>query len=371
MGYNTPGIITSWRCNTIVKGSIIWLNYNSASFINVALKSLDSVLQIDYDDYELIVVDNGSTDGSFERIREYVEKHKKSGIKIKFVRSCRNLGYAGGMNLGWEARSRDSKYVVFLNNDLIVEYDSLRKIIDFMEGDEKLAASNGLIFLGNEKRIFSAGGFGTELWEFGNICWSLTVDECIGVDKPHYVTYANGAYMVVKANIIEKVCPRGKPFIDETFLYLDDHLLGLILWNKGYKIMYIPIRAGFHFEGLTTGRSLLKMYIISRNTTATTEIVNMRFSRIRHLYTLMHILSYSFSAISKPYDNTKKYYYMIKGVVSGLRLSRLLSNIIGYLDITKAPYVPLSLKDLYYKVITKFNSTFTVPITFDKLRYPP
>jgi len=144
----------------MVKASIIWLNYNSSNFIDIALTSIDSVLNLDFDNYEVIIVDNASSDGSFQKIKRYVDDRKPGSIKVKYVVSDVNRGYAGGMNLGWEAKDPESKYVAFLNNDLIVEQQSLRKIIDFMEGDEKLAAANGLIYGRDGKRVYSAGVLG-------------------------------------------------------------------------------------------------------------------------------------------------------------------------------------------------------------------
>jgi len=105
----------------MVRASLIWLNYNSSSFIDIALRSIESALSLDFDDYDVIVVDNASSDGSFERIRKFVEGRKPSSVRVKFVRSDANGGYAGGMNLGWEARDPETKYVAFLNNDLILE----------------------------------------------------------------------------------------------------------------------------------------------------------------------------------------------------------------------------------------------------------
>jgi len=252
----------------MVKASIIWLNYNSSNFIDIALMSIDSVLNLDFDDYEVVVVDNASSDGSFQRIKRYIDERKPGSIKVKYVVSDVNRGYAGGMNLGWEAKDPESKYVAFLNNDLIVEQQSLRRTIDFMEGDETLAAANGLIYMRDGKRIFSAGGFGSEHWSFGNICYSAFEHECPGIDKAHHVTYAVGTYAVVKVNAISKACPNGRPFIDETFLYLDDNLLGLMLWNKGYKVAYIPVRAGIHFEGLSTKIPGVGLYYVNRASTA-------------------------------------------------------------------------------------------------------
>ena len=202
----------------MVRASLIWLNYNSLGFMDIALKSIESVLNLDFNDYEVVIVDNASSDGSFERIRKFVEEKKPSSVRVKFVRSDVNRGYAGGMNLGWEARDPETKYVAFLNNDLIIKPGSLRKLIERMEGEEELAVVNGLIYLGDGKKVFSVGGWIDELLIGGNICDGLSVSECSDINKEHYVTYANGAYMLVKAEAVRKAGPNGKPFIEETFL---------------------------------------------------------------------------------------------------------------------------------------------------------
>jgi len=96
----------------MVKASLVWLNYNSLNFMDIALKSIESVLSLDFDGYEVVIVDNASSDGSFERIRRFVEEKKSSSVRVKFVRSDANRGYAGGINLGWEARDPLAKACV-------------------------------------------------------------------------------------------------------------------------------------------------------------------------------------------------------------------------------------------------------------------
>jgi GT2 family glycosyltransferase len=327
------------------KASLIWLNYNSRHFIDVALRSIDSVLNLDFDDYEVIIVDNASTDGSFETIRRFVERHKPSHVGVRFVRSDANRGYAGGMNMGWEARDPDAEYVAFLNNDLIVEPESLRKIIEHMNGDEEIAAANGLIYFGDGKTIFSAGGFVTENLVRGNICYKVFEDDCPGVGKPHYVTYASGAYMVVKVDAVRRACPDGKPFMGETFLYLDDDLLGLILWNKGYKVMYVPVKSGAHYEGLTAGIkrgkvSFSKFYWY-RNSTVLYYLVHSRYYRIMWLYSLRRLIGYKVLAPIRQ-DCGEIY----EAVRDGLRIRHFFIKKVGVLSLYKAPYVPVSTIDV-------------------------
>jgi GT2 family glycosyltransferase len=61
----------------------------------------------------------------------------------------------------------------------------------------------------------------------------LLEGECYKKDKPHRVSYADGAYMIISVNAIKDASPIGKPFLDRAFLYFDDYVLGLLLWNRG------------------------------------------------------------------------------------------------------------------------------------------
>lgn len=72
--------------------SILLLNYNSSDFIDLVIESLKAVKNLDYANYELILVDNGSSDGSFETIKDFI---KRINLNSKFVRLERNLGFTG------------------------------------------------------------------------------------------------------------------------------------------------------------------------------------------------------------------------------------------------------------------------------------
>jgi GT2 family glycosyltransferase len=353
----------------LVKATIIWLNYNSSRFINIVFRSLDSVFNIDYDNYEVIVVDNASNDGSFEKIKNYVEKCKHSGIRVKILRSDVNRGYSGGMNLGWNVRDLDSKYVVFINNDVVVEPDSLRKIIEYMESSHRIGAANGLLYLGDRKRINTAGNYISEDWSLGCICNNVFKYECPGVDKLHYITYPTGAYMVVKAEIIKKVFPEGKPFIDSTFLYLDDDLVGLTLWNYGYKVAYIPIEAGMHFENLTLKRmSKIALYYATRAQIARINIIRTRFYTSRYIYVIAATIRY---ILINVLSGRNVFVSPIRVVNDGLKLSELIKHKIGVLDLYKAPFVPVNTINSWNRLITRHIlriSKIQSLVTFDMLR---
>ena len=83
--------------------SVFWVNYNSIHVINIIKKSLDAIFQLDYPNFEIMIVDNCSTDSSEEVIEEHVKSKAINGVKVKFLRLSRNLGFAGGVN---NARAR-------------------------------------------------------------------------------------------------------------------------------------------------------------------------------------------------------------------------------------------------------------------------
>ena len=91
------------------KTSIIWLNHDSSRIMPIILESLESIVNLDYpsDRYELIVVDNGSTDGSFEKIKELLER---KSLRKRIIKLNHNLGFAGGNNIGFKERRKASTY---------------------------------------------------------------------------------------------------------------------------------------------------------------------------------------------------------------------------------------------------------------------
>jgi GT2 family glycosyltransferase len=298
------------------------------------------LLDLNYDNYEIIIVDNASTDGSFEAIRDFAERFKPSNVRVRFVRSDRNRGYSGGMNLGWLARDPESKYVVFLNNDLVVHPLSLHEIIEYMESETDVGAASGLIYYGDGRTIYSAGGVVTELWSAGGVCWTLSEHECYGKDRPHYVTYADGAYMVVNSGIVKRVGVYGKPFIVKAFLYFDDYVLGLLLWNKGYKVRYYPLKAGLHYAHRTIKPTI--NYFGIRAQIALMSVMKTRFRPIASLYLLRRLSIHSTLCVR----GVKRSCEIVRAIYDGLSLGSYAKRYLGTLTIYKAPYLRASNEEL-------------------------
>jgi len=239
--------------------SIIWINYNSMHIIDKVLESLSAALSLDYPRYEVIVVDNGSTDGSFEKIRGVLDRggHK---VSIRVIRLDRNYGFTGGANRGFAARNPDAKYVVLLNNDAVPYPDSLSKLVEVMEAYPELGAAQGVIVEPDTGLIDTAGGYITEyltghLYRHGE---PLSV-----MRKPVYVSYADGAYSIWRVRAVLEANKANKMFYDELFAYCDDNVLGAKLWTKGYKVASFPIVTARHKRSSTFKKFSEKVFYLN------------------------------------------------------------------------------------------------------------
>lgn len=215
-------------------------NYNGEKYLKSCLNSL---LATDYPNFRVIVVDNGSTDNSVEFI-------KKNYPTVRMIRNNENLGYARAINVAME--SVESEYVVFLNNDIIVESNWLRQLMLYMNSIKKVAAANPkILFLHNKEVINSAGG-SCDIYGVG---WNRGNGE---IDRGQYdavkeVFYVNGAALLTKKDVWEDV----GSFDERYFLYGEDLDWCWRARTKGYKILYVPSAKIYH-QWRGSGGSMIK-----------------------------------------------------------------------------------------------------------------
>ena len=175
--------------------SIIMLNYNGA---DVVTKCVESVLATTYSNFEIIFVDNGSADGSYESIADQFGNDSR----MVLVRNNLNKGFAGGNNIGLKC-ARGS-YITLLNNDTVVEKDWITETLKVAESDEKIGIiQSKLFFWYNRDMLESAGafidktGYGFERGFVKGRAMYNTVDE---------VFYANGAAVTINKKALDKMC---------------------------------------------------------------------------------------------------------------------------------------------------------------------
>jgi GT2 family glycosyltransferase len=339
------------------KISIIWLNYNSMKILPLVLQSLESVASLDYpnDRYEIIIVDNSSTDGSFKKIREFVEK--RSSLRKKIIKLDKNLGFTGGNNIGFKARDRESKYVLLLNNDAILLQHGLKTLVEYAENFENLGGLQGVILQYGTRLIDSAGDFLDELlrpYMLGSgheYPWILR--------KPVYVTFTTGAVALYDAGAVLK-CIGDKLFLDELFAYYDDVVLGLMLWSCGFSSISIPKVVAYHARSSTFRRKgSFGIYFFERNRIAIALISNTRYKHMVFLHTARNIVT---AMLKTELDVSK---IEARALADGLELGKLLRSRGIFIDLYKAPIIRIEPKDLIYyftsrHMVTRYREEWAI-----------
>jgi GT2 family glycosyltransferase len=320
--------------------SILWLNYNSSPFTEIALESLNNVQNLEYPNYELIAVDNGSSDGSFKVLEEIIED---MNIKYKIINLERNLGFTGGNNVAYRAKSLDSKYVVLLNNDAVPCADSLTNLVGEMEKDKMLGSAQGVILNYDGKSIDTAGGFDSELL---TSYLFLNGREAGAMDKEICISHANGAYAIYRICAVEQAMGNCNELLDhELFGFREDDVIGFRLWNSGFKAKAFPFIVGRHERSSSLGRTALKrLYLSLRNWVIINEITNSRYKSWIELI----IARYGFMSsvvFGKRKDLKERPSVFLKTVQKAINDGRRIGRkkrLNGFLDIYKAPIIKVS-----------------------------
>ncbi|MBS7648475.1 MAG: glycosyltransferase family 2 protein [Candidatus Bathyarchaeia archaeon] len=334
--------------------SILWLNYNSSNFIEIILESLTAIANLDYpkDQYELIVVDNGSTDNSYGVIKNFLEK--QTGLNKKIIRLSRNLGFTGGNNVAYKVINRNSEYIVLLNNDAVPTPESLKMMVDFLHTHPSVGSLQGiLVMYDNPLEVEDAGFFMDELLLAHSF---LVKSPPFILRKPVFVTYTCGAYNMYRILALKKVGCINKLFSDIMFAYFDDSVLGLKLWNIGYKSAVIPEVTGRHVLNLSFGKtSPNKVYYSIRGWTVLNEITNSRYKKL--IRALIPTLStrVALTNIGREFldiGNVTLNHIRagIRGYVDGIRLSRIFKEKI---NIYNAPIIKISNPQYIVKLLLK------------------
>lgn len=209
--------------------SIILLNYNWKQFNK---SCIDSILAQNYQNFEIIFVDQCSTDWSLEEVKHLYRKEIKSW-KIKIVKNTENNWFTGWNNLWVKHADKKSKYICLLNNDTVVQKDWLEKLVQSIEKDNELWAVSCLIlnkwFEEKEKNqilIKHKKCVSTIFWE--SVYENMTQSEI--ESKFYYTTTLSWCCFMYRKEIVDK------PFPQYYFAYAEDLYLSRFIINKWYKL---------------------------------------------------------------------------------------------------------------------------------------
>lgn len=229
--------------------SIILLNYKGTKDTLECIKSLE---EIDYDNFDIIVVDNNSPDDSYEVLkRELGEKHT-------LIKAEDNGGFAKGNNLGVRhALKNGSDFVLLLNNDTLVEKDFLTEIMRCYETHEKVGIVSCKILYESRRDLIWFGGGELNLKRFYGAHYGEGEKDSNKFDQEKEITFATGCVMLVPRQVIEKV----GYLPEEYFMYYEDADYCLRVQEEGYKIYYCPKARVYHKVSASTGGEASPMAI--------------------------------------------------------------------------------------------------------------
>lgn len=277
--------------------SIVILNWNGWED---TLECLESIFLMDYPNYQIVVVDNGSQDQSIERIRDYVRgklevkssftsgasssgHHKMAEFtlneseneisvnriklddagQINLIKSEKNHGFAEGNNIGikFALKYLDPGYVLLLNNDTFVENNFLEKLVGIAETDETIGIVGPKVCYYHRPEIInSAGvlmnwssGIGTNLGigdvDMGQFDKTLDLDALIGV------------CLLIRSSLFGKIGYLDKKF----FLLLEETDFCIRAKRNDFKVVLHPESKVYHKEGFSGKLNPSSLYFTSRN----------------------------------------------------------------------------------------------------------
>jgi len=238
--------------------SIIVLNYEGEKFL---AQTIDSLLALDYpkNRYEIIVVDNASTDRSREIIHTLAHSispsltsQVKSGPSVYSISLQKNVGFAAGNNVG--IKEAKGKYVALLNNDCTVDKDWLSELISVIEKDDQTFAVNSKIYLANTNKIQNAGikifsnGYAQDRGAVPKNKIQDYEEDKDQYDKEEEVDAAFSAAVLYRRSILDKI----GLFNEDFFLYYEDVEISQRAKKKEYKIMYAPHAKAYHIHAVSS-----------------------------------------------------------------------------------------------------------------------
>ncbi|HEY3277026.1 MAG TPA: glycosyltransferase family 2 protein [Syntrophorhabdaceae bacterium] len=232
--------------------SVVILNWNGNVFIRGCL---DTVLSQDYPNLEVIVVDNGSSDGSQQIIRDEYKR-------VVLIEIARNLGFGGGNNIGID-RAR-GKYVLILNNDTEIDMSCVSEMKRALDRNKGYGACASRIDVMDPPDTIDAAGIAVypDGLAMGRGKWEPAANYA----REEEVFFASGCCALFKREMLEDIAIDGEYYDNDFFAYADDTDLGWRAQLRGWRCVYAPAAKCRHLHSATSGYySAFKAYLVERN----------------------------------------------------------------------------------------------------------
>ena len=265
--------------------STVVLNWNNKNVIEACL---DSLISQTYPHHEILVVDNGSQDGSLELIK------LKYSSKLQIVENSRNLGFAEGVNIG--IKHSQGEFIALLNSDAVVRDNWLEELLKGISRSESIGMAASKIYFAGKENILDNTGAVISRDGLGMGRGRLEKD--VGqYDSCEEVLCPSGCAALYRRQMLEEA----GGFDQHFFAYGEDLDIGLRGRLLGWRSVYVPAAVVYHKLSSSTGLvSPLKAYYVERN----------RLWVLLKCFPLPHLLV-------SPYYTFRRYFYILYGMLSG------------------------------------------------------
>ena len=223
--------------------SVIIVNHNGRDFVD---DCLTSVLNSNYPHFDVIFVDNASTDGSLRHVKE-----KFGGdSRLRFVENSASLGPAVGRNRG--AKIAKSKYLIFLDNDTKVDPDWINELTKVLENDNSIGAAQAKLLRMGTDEYDCAGDY---LGPLG-----FLIERARGAKDEGQFDYitdilsAKSVASIIRKDIFDKI----GNFDESYYMYLEETDLSWRVWLSGHRVVFVPNSIVYH--AFNTPRKDFKRY---------------------------------------------------------------------------------------------------------------
>lgn len=232
---------------TETKLSVIILNHNTCKLLQDCLLSLPSKQE-----YQVLVVDNASSDGSVKMVKENFPN-------VDVIARRVNDGYARGNNAARKVAK--GKFVLFLNSDTVIFPNTLETMVNFMEMNNDVGIATCYVELPNGNFYYAAHrGFPT-LWN--SLCYFLGLAKLfpklrlfsgytlsyLPLDTIHEIDACSGTFLMIRRDLLEKI----NWFDEDYFAYGEDIEMCYQVKRLGYKVMFVPTVKIMHYWGASSG----------------------------------------------------------------------------------------------------------------------
>ncbi len=237
--------------------AVVTLNWNGSSFLQ---ECVDSILLSNYENFRVIVVDNGSTDNSLHLL----ETHYRANSQVIVLRKTKNLGYSLGMNVGLQHGFNvlNAEYCLLMNNDTRLDAQAISALVDVAQTTNDIAFVTGKVFYYDNPDTFqTVGKKSHHVFVNGGHIGRGEIDKG-QYDQDAEIAFCDDIFWLVSRHVFTTT----GGYDPEFFLQAEDFDWQLRAKNAGFKIMFAYKAMLWHKESMTIGKtSPLKAYYDARN----------------------------------------------------------------------------------------------------------